>query len=118
MNEQELMRRKADVAAAYQEAIVTVLVEKAILAVQHSGTETLDVVGGVSANTRLRALLQERARALRIRLSIPPVRFCTDNAAMVAAAGRTALAAGHRLTVDAEPFTTLEPAVSTAVEPV
>ena len=118
MNEQELMRRKADVAAAYQEAIVTVLVEKAILAVQHSGTETLAVVGGVSANTRLRALLQERARALRIRLSIPPVRFCTDNAAMVAAAGRTALAAGHRLTVDAEPFTTLEPAVSTAVEPV
>ena len=118
MNDAELSHRKADVAAGYQEAIVSVLIDKALLAVQQSGTRALAVVGGVSANTRLRAQLQERARALDIRLSIPPMRFCTDNAAMVAAAGRYALAAGHRLAIDAEPFTTLEPALEPAVEPV
>jgi tRNA A37 threonylcarbamoyltransferase TsaD len=45
------------------------------------------------------------------------MRFCTDNAAMVAAAGRTALAAGHRIELDAEPFTTLNPAAPTVIGP-
>ena len=108
MDESESARRKADLAAGYQEAIVTVLVEKALLAVHQTGIRALAVVGGVSANTRLRALLAERARAGQVRLSIPPMTFCTDNAAMVAVAGRQALAAGGRMTLDAEPFTTLE----------
>lgn len=110
MDERERATRKADLAAGYQEAIVTVLIEKALSAVRQTGIRSLAVVGGVSANTRLRALLQEQARASQIRLSIPPLRFCTDNAAMVAAAGRQALAAGRRLALDAEPFATLEPA--------
>jgi len=113
MGEDELARRKADLAAGYQEAIVTVLVDKALLAVQQTGVRALAVVGGVSANSRLRVLVQERAAALKVPVSIPPMRFCTDNAAMVAAAGRTALAAGHRMAIDAEPFTTLEPALAT-----
>lgn len=117
MGEMECARRKADLAAGYQEAIVTALVDKALLAVQQTGIHSLAVVGGVSANTRLRALLLERAQASQIRLSIPPLRFCTDNAAMVAAAGRQALADGHRMAIHAEPFATLNPELSTTGEP-
>src|SRR6476659_8243557 len=117
MSETERARHKADVAAGYQEAIVRVLADKAFTAVQQSQIRSLAVVGGVSANSRLRALLHERAQELRIRLSIPPLRFCTDNAAMVAAAGRQALAAGHRMAFDAEPLSTLEPALTAIVEP-
>jgi N6-L-threonylcarbamoyladenine synthase len=113
MGEGERAKRQADLAAGYQEAIVTVLVDKAFLAVQQTGIRSLAVVGGVSANTRLRMLLQERAREAHVRLSIPPLRFCTDNAAMVAAAGREALAGGQWMALDAEPCPTLEPALVT-----
>jgi N6-L-threonylcarbamoyladenine synthase len=109
MQEEELMRCKADLAAGYQEAIAAVLVEKALLAAQQQGVGALAVVGGVSANSRLRALLKQRVQGLGLRLSIPPLRFCTDNAAMVAAAGHQALVDGYRMAVDAEPFTTLDP---------
>jgi tRNA N6-adenosine threonylcarbamoyltransferase len=112
MGKMEGVRRRADLAAGYQEAIVRVLIDKALRAVQQTGIRSLAVVGGVSANSRLRALLHESAQASQIRLSIPPLRFCTDNAAMVAAAGRQALAAGHRMAYDAEPLTTLEPALA------
>jgi N6-L-threonylcarbamoyladenine synthase len=108
MSETERARHKADVAAGYQEAIVTVLADKAFTAVQQSQIRSLAVVGGVSANSRLRALLQERAQESGIHLSIPPLRFCTDNAAMVAAAGQQAFAQGHRIALDAEPFTAME----------
>ena len=117
MDDIECARHKADLAAGYQEAIVSVLVDKAFSAVEQTGITSLAVVGGVSANTRLRALLHERAQACRVRLSIPPLRFCTDNAAMVAAAGRQALTAGRRMAIDAEPFITFVPALATAGEP-
>jgi N6-L-threonylcarbamoyladenine synthase len=117
MGEMECARRKADLAAGYQEAIVTALVDKGLLAVEQTGIRSLAVVGGVSANTRLRALLHERAEASQLRLSIPPLRFCTDNAAMVAAAGRHALAAGRRMSIHAEPYATLNPELATIVTP-
>jgi N6-L-threonylcarbamoyladenine synthase len=81
----------ADLAAGYQEAIVQVLVAKAFSALAQSGLSALAVVGGVSANFRLRALLKERAGQEGIRLSLPPMDYCTDNAAMIASAGRHAL---------------------------
>ena len=74
-------------AAGYQEAIVDVLVEKSFRAVRRYGVAGLAVVGGVSANSRLRAALQARAEKEGIRLALPRMHFCTDNAAMVAAAG-------------------------------
>ncbi|HKT35913.1 MAG TPA: tRNA (adenosine(37)-N6)-threonylcarbamoyltransferase complex transferase subunit TsaD [Nitrospira sp.] len=116
MSEREWADRKADLAAGYQEAIVTALIDKAVMAVQQTGIRALAVVGGVSANTRLRALLRTRLEESQIRLSIPPLRFCTDNAAMVAAAGRDALAAGRRMALNAEPFTTLAPELGITVE--
>jgi N6-L-threonylcarbamoyladenine synthase len=112
MDENTQAERKADLAANYQEAIVSVLVEKAFLAVQQTGIRALAVVGGVSANSRLRTLLRDRAQAAHVQLSIPPLRFCTDNAAMVAAAGREALAAGRRMPLEAEPYATFAAAPS------
>ena len=96
MDEQSRVANVADLAAGYQEAIVSVLVEKSFTAVRSSGARALAVVGGVSANSRLRALLQDRAISESLELSLPPLSYCTDNAAMIAAAGRQALCAGLR----------------------
>lgn len=100
MPEQSRTDRVADLAAGYQEAIVTILVEKAFAAVRSSGAQALAVVGGVSANSRLRTLLQQRAASESLRLSLPPLAYCTDNAAMIAAAGRQALRAGAQAPLD------------------
>lgn len=88
-------RQVADLAASYQEAIVEVLVEKAFEAVRRCQVTALAVVGGVSANTRLRTLLDERASRLGTRLAIPRLAYCTDNAAMIAAAGLRAFRQGR-----------------------
>ncbi len=88
-------RPLADIAAGYQEAIVDALVEKAFAAVKRYGARALAVVGGVSANSRLRALLAARAATAGIPLAIPRGALCTDNAAMIAAAGRHAYLAGR-----------------------
>ena len=90
----------ADLAAGYQEAIVDVLVHKSFAAVRASGAGALAVVGGVSANSRLRELLQQRAASEGLQLSLPPLAYCTDNAAMIAAAGRRALLAGLHAPLD------------------
>jgi len=112
MDQSQITATVADLAAGYQEAIVTVLVDKAFAAVRQSGARALAVVGGVSANSRLRALLQERAGRENVHLSIPPLRYCTDNAAMIAAAGQQALRAGRRMPCDAEPHVTFESTLS------
>lgn len=77
----------ADVAASFEQAVVDVLVTKALRAVQERGLDTLVIVGGVAANARLRAAAQERCDALGVTLRIPPIRLCTDNGAMIAAIG-------------------------------
>ena len=100
MPERSRAAQAADLAAGYQEAIVDVLVQKSFAAVRASGARALAVVGGVSANSRLRALLQQRAASEGLQLSLPPLAYCTDNAAMIAAAGRQALLAGLRAPLD------------------
>ena len=107
MPEKSRTAQAADFAAGYQEAIVAVLVEKAFAAVRSSAAQALAVVGGVSANSRLRALLQQRAASEDLRLSLPPLAYCTDNAAMIAAAGRQALRAGLRAPLDIDAHASL-----------
>ncbi|WP_298890394.1 tRNA (adenosine(37)-N6)-threonylcarbamoyltransferase complex transferase subunit TsaD [uncultured Serinicoccus sp.] len=77
----------ADVAASFQEAVVDVLTRKAVLACAEHGVGDLLIGGGVAANSRLRALAQERCDAAGIRLRVPRPGLCTDNGAMVAALG-------------------------------
>ncbi|GAB3961620.1 tRNA (adenosine(37)-N6)-threonylcarbamoyltransferase complex transferase subunit TsaD [Actinoallomurus acanthiterrae] len=84
----------ADVAAAFQEAVVDVLTKKAIAACKDNGVSHLLVGGGVAANSRLRALAQERCDAAGIRLRVPRPKLCTDNGAMVAALGSELVASG------------------------
>jgi N6-L-threonylcarbamoyladenine synthase len=76
----ELERRRADLAASYQRAIVRALVERAEAAADALGAETVAVVGGVAANSELRAALSDAVLA--------PLALCTDNAAMIASAAR------------------------------
>ena len=85
---------RSDVSASFQEAVVDVLLTKAIGAATDTGIDTLIIAGGVAANSRLRLLAQERADKAGIRLRIPPMALCTDNGAMVAAIGSLAVAKG------------------------
>ena len=85
---------RSDVSASFQEAVVDVLLTKAIGAAADTGIDTLIIAGGVAANSRLRLMAQERADKAGIRLRIPPMALCTDNGAMVAAIGSLAVAKG------------------------
>ena len=85
---------RADVAASFQEAIVDVLLVKALAACKRTGIDSLVIAGGVAANSRLRELAMERATAANVRLRIPPSGLCTDNGAMVACLGSLMVAAG------------------------
>ncbi|MGH3006702.1 MAG: tRNA (adenosine(37)-N6)-threonylcarbamoyltransferase complex transferase subunit TsaD [Gaiellaceae bacterium] len=80
LSPQELERRRADLAASYQRAIVHALVERTEAAARETGAERVAVVGGVAANSELRAALPHAALA--------PLPLCTDNAAMIASASR------------------------------
>jgi len=76
----------ADLAASFQEAIVDCLLDKAFLALEQTGLETLCVGGGVAANARLRSRLDQESRRLSVRLHVAPLKLCTDNAVMGAIA--------------------------------
>lgn len=76
-----------DIAASFQEAVMSVLVEKLFNAARELDPAQVVLAGGVAANSRLRALAAARAQQDGIPLSLPPRIFCTDNGAMIAAAG-------------------------------
>jgi N6-L-threonylcarbamoyladenine synthase len=81
-----------DVAASFQEAVVDVLTRKAVRAARERGMDTLLLGGGVAANSRLRALAQQRCETAGITMRVPRPGLCTDNGAMVAALGAHLLA--------------------------
>lgn len=88
LSEQE----RADVAASFQAACVDVLIDKIVKAVRRAGARSVIVGGGVSANRGLR----EALRRLRIPSFVPPVAYCTDNAAMIAGLGQVLLDRGAK----------------------
>jgi N6-L-threonylcarbamoyladenine synthase len=88
-------REKSDIAASFQAAVVDVLRIKLRRAAKLTGAKTLLLGGGVAANSALRAALTDLAGKLRCTLRMPPMKFCTDNAAMIAALGYHYLRAGR-----------------------
>ena len=97
----------ADVCASFQAAAVKMLVRKAIRAARDSGIRRILLTGGVAANGALRASLETECAERGYRWSAPPLRLCTDNAAMIAAAGRARLAAGERADLTLNALATL-----------
>jgi len=85
-----------DVAASFQEAVVDVLLRKAIDACLTNEVDTLVIGGGVAANSRLRKVAEQRCAENKISLRIPSAKLCTDNGAMVAALGSELVARGRR----------------------
>jgi N6-L-threonylcarbamoyladenine synthase len=85
---------RADVAAAFQEAVADVLVAKSRAAIARTGLTNLIVAGGVGANLRLRAELDSAAAREKFRVYYPAMEFCTDNGAMIALAGCLRLKVG------------------------
>jgi N6-L-threonylcarbamoyladenine synthase len=84
----------ADVAASFQEAVVDVLTAKTVRAARDQGVGHVVIGGGVAANSRLRALAEQRCTDAGLRLRVPSPRLCTDNGAMVAALGAQLVAQG------------------------
>jgi N6-L-threonylcarbamoyladenine synthase len=98
-----------DVAASFQETACSMLAERTVRAAIEEGVPAVAIGGGVAANQRLRALVQEKGRAQGLEVVVPPFAYCTDNAAMVAALGGALLASGvaPSLAVEASPRSTV-----------
>ncbi len=93
-----------DIAAAFQEAVVDVLVKKAILAAETKKCERLAVVGGVACNRRLRERIKKEAAQAGISVHIPRPELCGDNGAMIAAMGYRHLQEGTSSSMDLDAF--------------
>ncbi|WP_102797406.1 tRNA (adenosine(37)-N6)-threonylcarbamoyltransferase complex transferase subunit TsaD [Bowmanella denitrificans] len=105
---------KADIAMAFQQAVVETLVIKCRRALEQTGLKRLVIAGGVSANKALREALQEMTQKARGQVFYPRLEFCTDNGAMIAYAGMQRLKAGQHEGLSAKakprwPLESLEP---------
>jgi N6-L-threonylcarbamoyladenine synthase len=94
-----------DFAASFQAAVVDVLVERTMLAAEEQKVRSVVVSGGVACNSLLRIAMRARCEERGLAFAVPAPKYCTDNAAMIAAAGRLHLERGERATIDltAEP---------------
>lgn len=110
LSPEQLETHRADVAAAFQAAAVDVLIEKTVAAALNRQISDVTVSGGVAANSRLRTLLAERLQKVGKRFFSPPLALCTDNAAMIAAAGyyRYKKFGGGELAANAVPYLALD----------
>lgn len=93
---------KEDIAASFQQAVVDVQVAKSVQAVKETGAKWFLLAGGVSANPVLREALIEAMGKLNVEISVPPLKYCTDNAAMIARAAVERIKTEQPLGFDAE----------------
>ena len=93
-----------DICASFQEAVVEVLVDKTLAAVQQTGHRRVVIGGGVAANPRLRAVLTQRCTEQGLELFMPSPVLCTDNAAMIALAGYYQFLGGQLVDADTDAY--------------
>jgi N6-L-threonylcarbamoyladenine synthase len=98
-----------DIAAGFQAAVIDVLVEKLLNAAEAERCGHAALVGGVAANRGLRSRLESEGKKRAVRLHLPPVSLCGDNAAMIAAAGFHRRQAGKRTGLDADVYSRVKP---------
>ncbi len=96
-----------DIVASFQEAVVDILVEKTIRAAKKRKVKWIALAGGVSANSRLRSKLSARAGKEGLKISIPPMYLCTDNAAMIGSAAYYLKKNAKKRNLDIEAVSTL-----------
>lgn len=87
MSSEEIEKEIYNLCASYEKNVIDVLFEKLQMAFKLSSYKSIAITGGVSANSYLRARAQELSQALEIPVLIPPLKYCTDNAAMIGFAG-------------------------------
>ncbi|MGZ4140010.1 MAG: Kae1-like domain-containing protein, partial [Actinomycetota bacterium] len=90
----------SDLAASFQDAIVDVQVTKTVRAAKEAGIPTIVIAGGVAANSRLRERMRAAGEEAGLRVVTPSPMLCTDNGAMIAAAGARRLARGETTPLD------------------
>ena len=103
LDPQFLEKNKEDICASFQKTLIDILMTKLIRAARETGIRQVAIGGGVSANSGLRARVEEEGRRRGWTTFLPELRFTTDNAAMIAVAGYFHYLAGHRSSLDVAP---------------
>ncbi len=98
-----------DIAASFQRAVVTALINNVDKALHKFDVKSLSLVGGVAANAELRNKMTSLAEKFKLKIVIPDLEFCGDNAAMIALRGKTLFDAGVSHTLTAKPYPSLSP---------
>ena len=92
--------KKEDVAASFLKTVADTLTEKTFIALHRSGCKKLALAGGVSANTQIRTAFEEMAKTEQVEIYMPEIKYCTDNAAMIASAAYFYYQKGARAALD------------------
>lgn len=106
--EHEIQENLANICASFQQAAVEVLVYKTIEAARTYQIRQIAVCGGVAANSLLRALMRDEAAKFNLNVNFPALKYCTDNAAMIARAGLERLTRGYTSALDLNAYPSLQ----------
>lgn len=96
-------KNKEDICASFQKALIDILMDKLLKAVKQTGIKEISIGGGVAANSELRSRINEEGKKRGWNTYLPPLKFTTDNAAMIAIAGYYHYLAGERTPLDVVP---------------